>query len=178
MKKARVIFGWLPVALFALVLSCSQEEPQVRIEKGGTDDKEQTGQQLPDVKADRLLVVELKGMVCEKGCGGSIRSELYSSNAVKTVTFEFDEEKTVDVAKVAYDRDKISADEIVAIIAAANEGQFNVIKTRSEAYVDASLTEKTSDASEKGRKAKKNVTIKTTAYASVSTGFFDLFSWI
>lgn len=178
MKKTRVIIGWLPVALFALVLSCGEQEPKVRTVPHKGDVVVKAGEQLPDVKADRLLVVELKGMVCEKGCGGSIRSELYSSNAVKTVTFEFDEEKTVDVAKVAYDRDKISADEIVAIIAAANEGQFNVIKTRSEAYVDASLSEKTSDASEKDKKAKKTVTIKTTASASLSDGFFDIFSWI
>ncbi len=175
MKKTRFKFAWIPLAIIALLLSCSEEKPKVRIVKGAKKEQKEVGQQLPQVKADRLLVVELEGMVCEKGCGGSIRSELYTSNAVKEVSFEFDEEKTVDVAKVAYDRDKITADEIVAIIAAANEGQFNVIKTRSEVYVDDSLSEKTSDASESTTKSKAKVVI-TTSSSSYGEGFFDLFS--
>jgi len=177
MKKTRVILGWLPVALIALVLSCSQEAPKTRIEKD-VNGKANSGAQLPDVKADRLLVVDLEGMVCEKGCGGSIRSELYSSNAVKEVSFDFDEERTVDVAKVAYDRNKISADKIVAIIAAANEGQFKVINTRSEAYVEAVEEggEETSSLNEPKRK-KRRVAIKTASSSSLSSGFFDIFSW-
>lgn len=177
MKKSRIVLALLPVAFVALILSCSQEEPQTRIVKGG-DQTEETGEQLPAVKADRLLVVDLKGMVCEKGCGGSIRAELYASNAVKEVKFDFDEERTVDVAKVAYDRNKISADEIVAIIAAANEGQFNVINTRSEPYVEAAPVEdeKTSSLSEPKHK-KRKVAIKTASSSSLSSGIFDLFSW-
>ncbi len=177
MNKTRVILRFLPVALIALVLSCSQEAPKTRIEKdvhGQVD----TGEQLPDVKADRLLVVDLEGMVCEKGCGGSIRAELYSSNAVKEVSFDFDEERTVDVARVAYDRNKISADKIVAIIAAANEGQFDVINTRSEPYVEATPVEdeESSSLSEPKRK-KRPVAIKTASRSSISSGFFDIFSW-
>lgn len=176
MKKTRFIYAWIPLAVVALMLSCSEEKPVVRTEKHDQGDQEKTGQQLPEVKADRLLVVELEGMVCEMGCGGSIRKELYTSNAVKEVSFEFDEEKTVDVAKVAFDRNKITADEIIAIIVAANEGQFNVIKTRSEAYVDDSFSEKTSDASGMETKSKTKVAIKTSSNASYEGGFFDMFS--
>ncbi len=178
MKKTRFILGLLPIAIVALVISCSQEAPKTRIVKGG-DQTENTGEQLPDVKADRLLVVDLEGMVCEKGCGGSIRAELYASNAVKEVSFDFDEERTVDVAKVAYDRNKITADKIVAIIAAANEGQFNVINTRSEPYVETSPVEeeKTSSLSEPKRR-KRKVAIKTSSHSSLSSGIFDLFSWL
>ena len=176
MKKTRVILGWLSIAVVALVLSCSQEAPKTRIEKAEVPEVND-GQQLPDVKADRLLVVDLEGMVCEKGCGGSIRAELYASNAVKEVSFDFDEDRTVDVAKVAYDRNKISADKIVAIIAAANEGQFSVINTRSEPYVDAvpEDEEKTSSLSEPKHK-NRSVSIET-SHSSISSGFFDIFSW-
>jgi hypothetical protein len=178
MKKARVILSYFPLALFALVLSCSQEESKTRIVKGGQNETEKTGEQLPNVKADRLLVVELEGMVCEMGCGGTIRKELYTSNAVKDVSFEFDEENAVDVAKVAYDRNKITVDQIVAIIAAANEGQFNVIKTRSEPYADDAYSDKTSDASESRPKAKRKVVLTTTSHSSISGDFFELFSWL
>lgn len=176
MKKTRFISKLLvPVAITAVLVACGQEESKTRIVK--QEQAEETGEQLPDVKADRLLVVDLEGMVCEMGCGGSIRKELYESNAVKQVEFDFDEERTVDVARVAYDRNKISADKIVAIIAAANEGQFNVINTRSEPYVDATTVEeeKTSSLSEPKHNRRK-VAVKT-AHSSISSGFFDLFSW-
>lgn len=177
MKKTRFIFSWIPVAMIALVLSCSEAAPKTRIEKHQNPETE-TGEQLPNVKADRLLVVDLEGMVCEMGCGGTIRAELYASNAVKEVTFDFDEERTVDVAKVAYDRNKISADKIVAIIAAANDGQFNVINTRSEPYVEANTEndEKTSSLSEP-KKKKRQVEIKTASHSPISSGIFDIFSW-
>ena len=177
MKKTRLWIACLPMMTFALVLSCSQEEEaQVRIVKGGNED-DNTGQQLPDVKADRLLVVELKGMTCVHGCGGTIRKELYATDAVKEVSFDFDEKKPVDVAKVAYDRDKISADEIISILAEANEGQFTVIKTSSEPYVDASLSNETSDASDLSAKSAGKVAVKTSSYESIGSGIFDIFSW-
>ncbi|XOV66779.1 MAG: hypothetical protein ACFHU9_14230 [Fluviicola sp.] len=177
MKKARYKLLVLPIVFVTLVLSCSEEAPSVRIEKGG-DQENEMGAELPNVKADRLLVVDLEGMVCEMGCGGSIRKELYASNAVKEVLFDFDEERTVDVAKVAYDRNKISADQIVAIIAAANKGQFNVINTRSEPYVDATPTsdEKTSSLGEPEHK-KRSVSIKTSSHTPISSSIFDVFSW-
>lgn len=176
MKKSRFIYVWMPMLAFVFSFACGQDAPEVRIEKGGQDNSAEVGEQLPNVKADRLLVVELEGMVCEMGCGSSIRKELYTSNAVKEVTFDFDEEKTVDVAKVAYDRNKITADEIIAIIAGTNNGQFSVIKTHSEAYVDASFSEKTSDARNVSFKSTRKVAIKTTSKVSYSDGFFDLFS--
>ncbi|MCR9172326.1 MAG: hypothetical protein NXI10_07550 [bacterium] len=177
MKKTRFILAALPVVLVTLVLSCSEEAPKVRIEKGD-DEKKEMGAELPNVKADRLLVVDLEGMVCEMGCGGTIRKELYASNAVKEVSFDFDEERTVDVAKVAFDRNKISADKIVAIIAAANKGQFTVINTRSEPYLDtASDKQEETSSLEEPKKEKRAVAIKTSSHSSLSSGFFDLFSW-
>lgn len=176
MKTARVILKFLPLLTAILIVSCSQEEPQKRVVEN-VDKKEDTGAMLPDVKADRMLVVDLEGMVCKMGCGGTIREALYASNAVKEVSFDFEEDRKVDVAKVAYDRDKITADEIVGIIAAANEGQFNVINTRSEPFVEtaATPTDESSDLNEPV-KEKSKVSIKT-SYKPVSSGLFDLFSW-
>jgi arsenate reductase-like glutaredoxin family protein len=96
---------------------------------------------------------------------------------VENVSFDFDEDKTIDVARVAFNRDLITADEIVAIIAATNEGQFNVIRTRSEPYVKESETSDTAASSDAATTTSK-VTVKTRSYASVSGGFFDLFSWL
>jgi len=176
MKTARVFLKIFPLLTAVLVLSCSQEAPQKHVVKKETQ-KDDTGAMLPDVKADRMLVVDLEGMVCKMGCGGTIREALYASNAVKEVSFDFEEDRKVDVAKVAYDRDKITADEIVGIIAAANEGQFNVINTRSEPFVETASTptNNSSDLDEPSKEESK-VSIKT-SYEPVSSGAFDLFSW-
>ena len=128
MKLTRFFSKVMPLALFAIVMSCNEEAPKTRVEKNVSATDESAGEQLPDVDADRMLVVELEGMVCEMGCGGSIRKDLYGSEAVATVSFEFDEDKAVDVARVAFDRDLITADEIVAIINTTNDGQFKVNK--------------------------------------------------
>jgi hypothetical protein len=176
MSKVSFFSMFVFAALIAVSFSCSTETTSVRVEKNVKTSSE-NGEQLPNVQADRLLVVELEGMVCEMGCGGSIRKELYASNAVENVSFDFDEDKTIDVARVAFNRDLITADEIVAIIAATNEGQFNVIRTRSEPYVKESETSDTAASSDAATTTSK-VTVKTRSYASVSGGFFDLFSWL
>ena len=178
MKLTRFISRILPFALFTVVLSCSEEAPQTRIEKNVSATEESAGEQLPDVDADRMLVVELEGMVCEMGCGGSIRKDFYGSEAVATVSFEFDEDKAVDVARVAYDRDLITADEIVGIINSTNDGQFKVVNTTSEALEGASYSDDSEDETEETVSKKQKVNIKATSTASISSGLFDLFSWL
>lgn len=177
MKKARFLSRITPVAIVAVMLSCSSDEAEVRIEKATQNEANDNGEQLPDVEADRMLVVELEGMVCEMGCGGSIRKELYASNAVETVSFEFDENKAVDIARVAYDRNKISADEILGIITTTNDGQFDVVDSSSEPYVSVSYKDEPVENS-KAEKSKSKVSIKTSSYSSMSGSLFDLFSWL
>jgi len=131
---------------------------------------------LPDVQADRMLVVELEGMVCQMGCGGSIREDLYASKGVASVSFDFDEKNPVDVARVAYNREKISADQIISIISKTNDGQFKVKSSHSEPYIDESPKVKESAESSKDSKNSK-LTIKSTANVDVPD-VFDVFSYV
>lgn len=79
-------------------------------------------------------------MTCEAGCGGSIRKELKATGGVSRVQFDFVEGREVQTAKVSFDKDKVTLDQMIKIITTMNEKQFTVGKTSSEAINDVSTT--------------------------------------
>lgn len=131
-------------------------------------------QMLPKVKADRMLVVELEGMMCVKGCGSSIRSRLYATEGVESVSYDFDEDNPVDVAHIAFDRSKISADEIVEILSTMEKGKYVVKNVKSEPYVPAPDTTASAPSEKRSEKTAK-VEIKTTYVETAD--IFDIFSF-
>ena len=96
MKKL-TLYTFLPLFLVMAILSCDTTKDVEKPSESVSSDKDSSkkGEQVPDVTADRMLVVELEGMVCKMGCGGEIRKELYATNGVENVSFDFDEEKVI-----------------------------------------------------------------------------------
>jgi copper chaperone CopZ len=86
------------------------------------------------LKANRILSIDIEGMTCVMGCGASIRKELFSTNAVSSVEFDFKEGRKTNIAKIAFDKDKISVDKIVELLSKLNEKQFKIGATSSEEY--------------------------------------------
>ena len=119
----------------ALILGACSSEPKVihlRTEKGQKEAKAQ-------VNANRILSIEIEGMTCEMGCGGSIRKELKATKGVARVEFiNFDEKKKIQNAEISFDTNIITADEMVKIITTMNDKQFKVGKMSSEAITSAS----------------------------------------
>lgn len=85
-----------------------------------------------DVDANRVLTMEIDGMVCQMGCGGSIRKELKATGGVSECEFDFEDGRKTNIATVAFDKELISADEIVAIVSKMNDKQFTVGQTSTE----------------------------------------------
>lgn len=81
------------------------------------------------VLANKVLTLELDGMVCEKGCGSSIRKELKATGGVTECAFDFAEERKINTAIIQFNKDEITADEIVNIINTMNEKQFHVLSS-------------------------------------------------
>lgn len=175
MKKSPVSKILVIVSSALILVACNTPSESSSKETGKKETKDK-GEMLPDVQADRMLVVELEGMVCQMGCGGSIREDLYASKGVASVSFDFDEKNPVDVAHVAYNREKISADQIISIISKTNDGQFKVKASHSEPYIDDSPKVKESAESSKDSKNSK-LTIKSTANVDVPD-VFDVFSYV
>lgn len=79
-----------------------------------------------EVKANCTAVVGIKGMSCEMGCGGSIRKALKGTKAVARVSYDFEEGRAVQIAKVEFDSTRLNTKQIESIICKLNDGQFAV----------------------------------------------------
>lgn len=111
--------------------SCTSGEKQaVRVEKHVS----KIVSDCSGVDADRMLSMEVSGMSCVMGCGASIRKELFATKAVCTVEFDFKEDRKFNTAKIAFDKDKITVDEIVQLVSKMDDNKFKVGKTSSEDY--------------------------------------------
>ena len=87
-----------------------------------------------------MATIEISGMTCEAGCGGTIRKELKATGGVSRVQYDFVEGREVQTAKVSFDKDKVTLDQMIKIITTINEKQFTVGKTSSEEINDVSST--------------------------------------
>lgn len=110
--------------LFLLTVSCSgrSEKKILSIEKKIV--YEHAG----PVVANRQLAIEVLGMSCEHACGGAIRMALTDTKAVDRCSFDFKADRKVNTAFITFDKEKISADQIVSIIQKLNGGQFTTGK--------------------------------------------------
>lgn len=105
--------------LLVLFISCSQtntkneqNEPQAKVCKS--------------VKANTTQEIGVKGMVCQMGCGGSIRKALKETCAVERVEVNYIDSLEEQVIKVHYDRKQIAPQQMLQVLAGLNDRQFTV----------------------------------------------------
>lgn len=65
-------------------------------------------------------------MVCQMGCGGSIRKALKETCAVERVEVNYIDSLEEQVIKVHYDRKQIAPKQMLQVIAGLNDRQFTV----------------------------------------------------
>jgi copper chaperone CopZ len=109
------------VVLLTLFVACGQPEKQVEVAK--QVEKKETP---ISVNANKTITLNIEGMVCEMGCGSSIRKALKDTKAVDRCSFDFKDERKVNVATISFDSTIISQDKIVSIISSLNDNQFKV----------------------------------------------------
>lgn len=136
------------IGLLLINPSCSADKTTVKSEKNTTE----------KLELNRSLTVEIEGMVCEKGCGSSIRKALKETGAVGNCSFDFVDERPLNTAIIEFDKDKISADKIIGIITSINEKQFSVAKSSTAAMeVKMNIKESESRESKNAEAPKINV---------------------
>ncbi len=128
MKKYLILI--LAGATFA---ACSSEPKLLRTEK--ISDK--TEVQKAPVQADKLLTLEISGMTCVMGCGGAIRSALTETGGVASCEFDFKEGRKTNIAKISYDSQKISVEDIRRMLSELNDKQFTLGTGLDESIGDA-----------------------------------------
>lgn len=138
MKKLSILFSGV------LILSACSSEPKevlLRTEKGTTEEKK------APVHSTAVLTMEVEGMTCEMGCGGSIRKELKATGGVERVKFDFVEGAEKQKTYVYFDEAKVSEKELKEIVTSMNEKQFSISssnKGKVEKASDISVESSTS----------------------------------
>lgn len=133
--------------LVSLIAAC---ESSVEQSKSADSAKSESLKEkdLVAVIPNRKLTLQVDGMVCEMGCGGTIRKELKGTGGVARCSFDFKGENVPSTATIEFDKDKISADQIAKIIEKLNDGQFSVGKMDTETIsAEVSPSSETNDAS-------------------------------
>ena len=105
--------------LLILFISCSQSNTKI-------EQNEPQAKVCRLVKANTTQEFGVKGMVCQMGCGGSIRKALKETCAVERVEVTYIDSLEEQVIKVHYDRDQIAPQQMLRVLAGLNDHQFTV----------------------------------------------------
>lgn len=119
MKKC---FYVLPI--ISLFFSCSTEPKEILVKR-----EHVTVTNTKQVIADKMVEMEISGMSCEMGCGGSIRKALKETGGVHRVQYDFVEGRAQQTAKISFDSKLVNVDQMVKLIEELNDRQFSVGKT-------------------------------------------------
>lgn len=156
-----------------VVLSCNSESKKEITRKEHVKTQQDNS---PKVNPNKLLTIEIDGMSCVMGCGSSIRKELYATKGVSEVEFDFEEERTTNIAKIKFDKDLVTVDEMVRILNTMNENQFKVGKTTTENIeISPVHQDENSEEEEESHTSEKPV-IKTSSNSIETSSFVNLLS--
>ena len=126
--------------VFAISVALSACSNDVKLVKNLTNELEKESG-IAEITANRILTMEVEGMVCKMGCGGSIRKGLMAANGISEVKFDFEDDRISNIAVISFDKSSITADEMIKIVTELNDGQFNVGSVSSEASFETKTIE-------------------------------------
>lgn len=106
-----------------LVYSCNQKEDVVILKRQKLSET-QKDTKLKKETPNTVLEVDIEGMTCELGCGGSIRVGVKELGGIHRVRFDFKEGQKKQRAFVSYDSKKVNKNQIIEEIEKLNDGQF------------------------------------------------------
>lgn len=162
MKK----FFFISSVLVALILwACSMEPATPEVSK--TNIKVKTN----EVVANRMMTAEVEGMGCSQKkqdsspCENKLTKKLIETNAIESCEVDYRNDRKVNVVKVAFDKDKISADKLVYLISNMHEPSLKVNKVQTKIFESENITLEQSEPSiettEESRLKVKESTIET-----------------
>jgi copper chaperone CopZ len=111
-------FLLLPTLLF-LFISCSQSN-------ASKEKNEPQAMVCEKVVPNTTVALGVKGMVCQMGCGGSIRKALKETCAVELVEVNYVDSLQEQTIKVHYDRKRLGPAQMINLLSQLNDKQFSV----------------------------------------------------
>ena len=113
------IFVLLSLIIFN---SCNSEPKEIIVKKERVNTTKKTQKVIPN----KCLKVKVTGMMCEMGCGGSIRTELKAGGGIDRVIYDFKDGEKEQFAEIRYDDRITDQGKIVKLIEAIQDGKFKV----------------------------------------------------
>ena len=103
--------------VLGLIFSCQEAK---------TPEKKQVAKNTASipVRANAQIDLNVEGMVCQMGCGGSMRKELKNAGGVERVEVNFVEGEKTQLVQVSYDSLLISSNKIASILNTINDKQI------------------------------------------------------
>ena len=110
--------------LLSLIIfnSCNSEPKEIIVKKERVNTTKKTQKVIPS----KCLKVKVTGMMCEMGCGGSIRTELKAGGGIDRVIYDFKDGEKEQIAEIRYDNRITDQSKIVKLIEAIQDGKFKV----------------------------------------------------
>lgn len=108
------------ISLF--IVSCQNTKDNTESNSDNNELQEEQGKEAPD----KIMHLQITGMMCEMGCGGTIRKNLKNDLAVTKVEFDFVPNQPQQTCRVYYDSKKHSETAVTNLIEELNDQQFKV----------------------------------------------------
>lgn len=145
----RKVFIFIGVALLA---GCTSEtNPAESPETTQTEEVQEA------VVSTHKMTMEVEGMVCKMGCGGSIRKGLKELGGVESVEFDFVEDRVTNVATVLFDEKKVSQEVMVEKVKELNDGQFSIGSVQVVSLSSPIVNEETPEKSKTSEGVQKEI---------------------
>ena len=106
-----------------LIYSCNQKEDVVVLKRQKLSETQKDTKPKNETP-NTVLELEIEGITCELGCGGSIRVGVKELGGIHRVRFDFKEGQKKQRAFVSYDSKKVDKNQIIKEIEKLNDGQF------------------------------------------------------
>lgn len=119
MKK---IFFILTVSSLGVLTACGEKTTQESA--AAVQQNDETPAEKP--VANQEMSIEISGMTCEKGCGSSIRKELKSTGGVTDVSYDFEDGRETNVAKIKFDDSKVTEDDLILAITTLDGHKYTI----------------------------------------------------
>ena len=121
MKK----FLYLPILAITLFACTCDDTCDTEAEAEATAQAEVTATAV----ADKMMTMEVSGMMCKMNCGGSIKKALKSTAGVTDVEIDFEDGREINVAKVSYDSKLVNEQQMMEAVTSLYDNQYSVGNT-------------------------------------------------
>lgn len=121
MKK--LLFIGLGLLFLIQLLACSNT-----LENNTTIDAEIVNNRQSSSSDEAQAVLSIQGMMCEIACAGKIRKDLSSLEGVSLVEITYDENNPVDIAKVNYNTNLLSEEDLINCVQQIADGELYHVK--------------------------------------------------